>query len=313
MAKKRMPSVQPAVYELYVPTGTIPAQGQLSEYIDLSQITSIVNRRFMRQGLNWAVGSFTVLSQPAMQGSIAISKLGTNWQTGGSWEKTMRHWLKQQNEALEDAGAQSVTARFRDYKIHMDDEHVANGFANNLMPFSSIGTFVPGEWEASQIVIPNDGAPGVTNEYVLKMYGASDVTSKGILEGYVLSRSVPQTPDPSTTGSADQSWLSEMINVGDSEDSVLVNAQYNNRNLPYNQNLYPGQAGNGEGPMFHHVSYISGTTVGGTTHIQGGNFPCGLIKLDMQNETDVTQNLVIQINLVPGPHRGYLCEKMEDF
>ena len=150
MPKKPMPSVQPAVYELYIPSGVIPngtfdsegnliAPGQLSEYIDLSQIASIVNRRFYRQGLNWAVGSFTILSQPGMQGSIAISKLGTNWQTGGSWEKTMRHWLKQQNEALDEAGAQSVTARFRDYKIHMDDGHVTNGFANNLMPFSSTG------------------------------------------------------------------------------------------------------------------------------------------------------------------------------
>lgn len=321
----RMSKVQPAVYELYIPTNIIPARtgsgtgsdpyvpGVLSDYIDLSQIASVVNRRFYRQGLNWAVGSFSILSQPGMVGSIGIRKLATNWQTGGAWEKSFRSWKAQQDKALEEMGAEGTKGAFNDYKIHMDTGHVSAGFGANLMPYSGTGnSFIPGEWQHSQVVIPNDGAPGVTNEYAVKMYGTSDASAKSILGGYVFSRSFPQSPDPQTPA-VYTSWLNEMVDVGDNNDDIIQNAVDRNDQLPYHQTLYPGQAGNGEGAMFHHVSFLSGTTVGGQTHVQGGNFPCGLIKFDMVNDTSTSQNLVIQINLVPGSHRGYLCEKMEDF
>lgn len=280
-----------------------------THYIDLFQCASIINRRFYRQGLNWAVSGFTFISGTNAGATVSIEKIQTSWTTSGSWEKTMRHWLKQQNEAIEEAGTESVTARFRDYKIHMDDQHVANGFAANLLPWSSAVPFVPGEWEASQIVIPNDGAPGVTNEYFVKLYGASDATSKGIIEGYALSRSVPQTPDPSTIGSSDQSWISEMINVGDSEDSVLVNAQYNNRNLPYSQLLYPGAVGNGGSGELVDSLIFTNTTLSAKQSARGSEFPCGLIKLNLGG---FTQNMTIFVDLVPGMNRGYLTQDMKD-
>ena len=46
------------------------------------------------------------------------------------------------------------------------------------------------------------------------------------------------------------------------------------------------------------------------TRIKGGNFPCGLVRFDWTPET--TSNIVIQIDLVPGNHRGYLCEPMTE-
>jgi len=49
----------------------------------------------------------------------------------------------------------------------------------------------------------------------------------------------------------------------------------------------------------------------GTQRIKGGNFPCGLIRLDWQPD-EQSANLVIQIDLVPGNHRGYLCEPMTE-
>jgi hypothetical protein len=320
----RMKKVQPAIYELYIPTGVIPQKvgdtaGELQQYIDLSQVASIVNRRFYRQGLNWAVGSFTLLTQAGMTGSFSISKIATNWQTGGAWEKTFRSWKAQQDKALEEMGAEDTKGAFNDYKIHMDTGHVSAGFGANLLPYGAgVGTavaatpFVSGEWQHSEVVIPNDGAVGVTNEYAVKMYGTSDASAKSILGGYVFSRARPQSPAPDTP-SVNTSWLNELNDVGDNNDEIVVNATDRNDELPYNATLYPGQSGNGEGAQFHHVSFISPTTVGGSTHIQGGNFPCGLIRLDMVNETSTAQNVILQINLVPGPHRGYLCEKMEDF
>jgi len=62
--------------------------------IDLSQCASLVNRRFYRQGLNWAVAGFT-LHSTAGTGSISISRLPQTWVTSQAWEKTMRIWLRQ--------------------------------------------------------------------------------------------------------------------------------------------------------------------------------------------------------------------------
>ena len=311
--------MEPAVQTMTFTNITAPAAGSSTSYIDLSQCASIINRRFYRQGLNWAVAGFKITAAGG-SGLIQVSKLHNTWITSGSWEKTMRHWLKQQQDAIEDAGTQSATARFRDYKIFMDDSHVTQFIAagndlnaSNLIPFPGQGT---GTWTPAQVVIPNDGGvPGNTVEYYVKMYGGDDANAKDIVEGYIKSRSVPQSPDPATGYPVDTSWLAEMTFVGDSEDSVLINAQFNNRGLPYNQDDYPGAPGNNGAPIIHDQSYITPTTIGGTTRLKGGNFPCGLIKFGVVNleepgGEDLT--LTLQVDLVPGPHRGYLCEPMTE-
>ena len=61
--------------------------------------------------------------------------------------------------------------------------------------------------------------------------------------------------------------------------------------------------------QIHDQEYITSTTVGGTTRIKGGNFPCGLICIAT---ADVAQTLLMQIDLVPGTHRGYLAESMTE-
>jgi hypothetical protein len=45
--------------------------------------------------------------------------------------------------------------------------------------------------------------------------------------------------------------------------------------------------------------------------MKGGNFPCGLIKINAANSGS-TANILIQLDLVPGDHRGYLCESMTE-
>ena len=296
---------------------TAPGGGLSTSYIDLSQCASIINRRFYRQGLNWAVAGFKITAAGG-SGIVQVSKLHNTWITSGAWEKTMRHWLKQQNDVLKESGAQSVTARFRDYKIFMDDAHFTqfslagnNLNASNLIPFPGQGT---GSWSPSQIVVPNDGGVvGNTVEYYVKMYGGDDANTKDIIEGYSASRSVPQSPDPATAGNAYDGWLSEMTFVGDSEEQILANAQYRNRELPYDQDDYPGSPGNNGAPILHDQSYLSTTTIGGTTRLKGGNFPCGLVKFGVINlDPEASLELTLQVDLVPGPHRGYLCEPMTE-
>jgi hypothetical protein len=77
--------------------------------------------------------------------------------------------------------------------------------------------------------------------------------------------------------------------------------------------MYPNGANQLTGLQIHDVDTITGTTVGGITRIKGGLFPCGLIRIDVQNTSaDTSMGVNLLIELVPGHHRGYLCEPMTE-
>ena len=76
--------------------------------------------------------------------------------------------------------------------------------------------------------------------------------------------------------------------------------------------MYPGGETNLPALQVHDYEVITSTTVGGTTRLNGGNFPCGLMEIFLQNSSSQGHNVVIQIDLVPGNHRGYLCEPMTE-
>ena len=314
MAKKRYSkkgSSEPSVYTVTVATNDT-AGGDY--YVDLSQIASIVNRRFYRQGINWAVAG--IKASAPTTGAVYISKLPTNWVTFNAWTKAFSAWNRQQKEALAEAGGQSAAAKFRDFKVFADVDHVTAGVGANLLPLDSAGNnAIPGEWEMSQIVIPNAGAPGVTEERFLHMVGlnANGTVSRGVIEGYADSRAYPQSPDPvSPDLDSANNWLARMFDVGDNMPEILDNATDKNDNLPYDQDEYPGGSTNMPALETHDfaqiVSYSSGVGNIGTQYLKGGQFPCGLMKVNWQPEG--SGNIVLQIDLIPGDHRGYLCEKM---
>ena len=73
--------------------------------------------------------------------------------------------------------------------------------------------------------------------------------------------------------------------------------------------MYPGGANQLATLQYHDSAIISATTIGGVTTLKGGNFPCGLIRIASVIDTPGT---ILQVNLVPGNHRGYLCESMTE-
>jgi hypothetical protein len=215
--------------------------------------------------------------------------------------------MEQQDEALAVMGADDTKGRYNDYKIHMDGAHVNAGFASNKIPQSYSGpAFLTGEWDASQVVIPNDGGvSGNTVEYFVKMLGTSNATAKNIISGYAASRSRPQSPDPSIPG-VSASWLNDLHDDGQSNDDVVLNATGRNNNLPYDQGNYPGSPGNGGEPEIVARSDFSATTVSQTNRISGFIAPCGLLKVVS------TIGCIFTLYLVPGEHRGYMAEPMQE-
>jgi hypothetical protein len=242
--------------------------------------------------------------------------------------------MKMNREAL--AETESVRPKFLDFKIYADDLHHKAGYGANLLPYApQSGVATAGEWKASMISYPdNTTTTGLTREAefiaVGSSYngaGASGEQAVSMIEGYAASRGLPNIKDPNTPGdSADaagpfpENWMAAIFNEGtDQTEEVLEDLTNDNNIAPYPfegdglhvDTMYPGGANQLSGLQYHDQSAITPSTIGGHTFLKGGNFPCGLMRFSW-NPTDTTANIAIQIDLVPGNHRGYMCEPMTE-
>ena len=310
-----MKKIQPSVLTMsfVVPNGL--------STIDLSQAASTLNRRFYRQGILWAVSGFrfftpTPVTDPAK--GVSVSRLPSTWSMSNGWEKAFRAWNKQQKDAVEAAGAESAIARFRDFKIHMDVTHVTNGFSDNLKPVDDRGVAdtVMGEWEESLIVVPNQtldatGSRVDPKEYSLHAVGVNDNAgiSRGIIEGYADSRAYPQSPDPvSPPIDSFNNWMRDMFDVGNDNQETTQNATDRNDDLPYTQVNYPGGENQLPGLQVVDAAYFSAGHNANKLILKGDTIPCGLLRIN--NTSDVQLSMLI--DLVPGHHKGYLCQPMTE-
>jgi hypothetical protein len=330
--------IQPAVQTLSFATGSPGAGNTEISYIDLSQVASLANRRFYRQGINWAVAGIKVLSlQP---GAVNCFKLPNTWIMSNAWEKGFRVWQKMNDEAISESG--SIRPKFLDFKVYADETHHAMGSASNLLPVAPFGSAtVPGEWDYSTYEIPRSDVPGTTSTRDVvavgpNLYGTpSPVTGNyavSLIEGYAASRALPNIEDPNTpddassaSGALAQNWQTALFNDGTTQDAeVIENLLTENNIAPYPfendgvnfDTMYPGGANQMRGMQWHDSvqiyssSGVSATGIG-AQRIKGGNFPCGLIRIDWTPD-ETNANLILQVDLVPGNHRGYLCEPMTE-
>jgi len=315
-----------------------PFEANTTSFIDLSQVASIVNRRFYRQGINWAVAGFKFLTTSSYKGNVTVTKLPNTWIMSNAWEKGFRAWQKMNNEALEEAP--SIRPKFLDFKIYADAAHHAAGYGGNLLPynidpsFTAVNTATPGEWEPSKVTFPKGDGTVNSGELIAvgPSYpgaGASGLGAVSLIEGYAASRGLPEILDPNTpTDAADagstapENWLAAMFNDGTEQTEAVLDDMIAENNIaPYPfendgihvDTMYPNGANQLPGLQIHSTEFISGTTVGGTTRVKGGNFPCGLIGItQFQNNEGGPFAMTLEIDLIPGPHRGYLCEPMTD-
>ncbi len=337
MAKRRYSKkgskIQPAAMTMTFATPSVGGGATGRSYIDLSQAASLVNRRFYRQGINWAVAGFKVTSlQP---GSVTMGKLPNTWVMSNAWEKGMRAWQRMNKDAVDET--ESIRPKFLDFKVYADSQHHTAGTADNLLPLSygGIPAFA-GEWEMSKYVIPRtDGTDDVYSREIIATggnypgAGASGLNAVSLIEGYAASRSLPDVLDPnvpddaaSVDGATPQNFLQALFNEGTEQDSAVLDDMIAENNIaPYpfendgtnTDTMYPGGANQLEGLEWHDLVqiYETNATQGvGVQRLKGGNFPCGLIAIDWSPASSA--NLVIQIDLIPGNHRGYLCEPMTE-
>jgi len=338
---RRNSKIEPAIQTI-VCQAQLVASGATETYtLDLSQIASLVNRRFYRQGLNWAVAGFKVITS-VNDAVIGIDKLPNTWIMGNSWEKSMRTWMRMNNEAL--AETDSVRPRFLDFKIYADAIHHQAGYAANLLPVDGsnpANVYAAGEWSPSKISVPlvsPAGAfqPGETVERELIAVGPSypglsavtGLDAVSLIEGYASSRGLPNIADPNTPadasdtgGGTPENWMQAIFNEGtDQAADIIEDMITENTIAPYPfendgtnlDTMYPGGANQAPSLQVHDIARVTTTTLSSTVRMKGGNFPCGLVRINYSNVGVGTASFSLLIDLVPGQHRGYLCEPMTE-
>ena len=313
MARK----IEPAVLTLNFDIG----QSNVN-YLDLAKALSEVNRRFYRQGMNYAVAGFRFGYVGNDSPTVRVSCLPNTWPVGASWHKFFSKWQEQQNEALKASGSLEAKSRYNDFKIYFDRFMKTS---TNLRPISPGGFttnaasefFHEGEWQYSNVVVPNDGGvAGNSVEYGVHMIGDAGTQQVGMIEDYSLSRNLPFSPDPNAPD-IDTSILSKMFDKGGEMTDVVENAIDKNDDVPYELEDYPfGSLNPGTiGVNIHREIQFTATTIGNFQNMDGTMVPCGLIQItqNLDSTTDNTNTwLTMQVFLVPGNYRGYLAQPMQE-
>jgi hypothetical protein len=322
MAKRMKSKIQPAELKIAL---QMRASGY--HYVDLSQCASIINRRFYRQGLNWAVSHFTFYkTSPTESGAegVTVSKLPNTWVMSNAWEKGFRVWQRMINNATDEAGTSSIKGKFLDFKVFMNARHHTAGSAANLLPIDiAANPATPGQWQMSDITIPTQGT-GAAVDYELIAIGpngpgagASGKDAKSLVQGYADSRALPNIEDPNVPADANTNWYLDIFDDGTAQDAAVTNMlEGTGDKAPYpfegdgtsTDTMYPGGETQLPAARVVGAAYFNAGNNANKVLIEGDNFPCGLVELYSSTEDTIS----VIVHLVPGSHRGYLAESMTE-
>jgi hypothetical protein len=322
MAKKPQPAVTRLWFHIN-PQNT-------TNFIDLALATSAANRRFLRQGTTFAVAGMTLHSDTTVTGEFDVSKVPDTWMAHQAHKKSKMLWMKSQDQVLDDQP--TIAARYRDFKVYLDSDMVGAPLQDASAARAVNGSIMlpvdrrdftakPGEWVYSALQLPVDGGAAPPLERTMHFVGPDSGTSVGMISGYGLSRSRPQLVEPNTPTTG--GWMNDVFDVADNLDEIRLDVTDDNDIPPYrvgdaasNLEFYPGGVNNQPSSALHSVSFVSGTTVGGKTRVEGGTFNCGLIRFDW-NLTDTSfdptdpgsgSSMYLAVDLLPGMNKGYLAE-----
>ena len=299
------------------PLGEIPSGGQ---FIDIAQCLSILNRKTYRQGMNYAISNIKFYSTVSQ--NIQIKTLPNNWCMDNSTTKMFELWKDQRAEVLKESP--SLKAKWSDFKLFMNSDHVNAGVAGNLTPIAPDGTpYLLGEWAASEITTPVDGgATGAAHQSTIHVVGDNVpagvfqpgvTTSVGAIQQYADSRALVQSPDPVPQPGG--VFTDTVFNITSSHDemseAILNDTTFQNDTPPYNRNNYPGAANQ---PFLELVDLTVlnnfGDAASLSTYSTGPFVPAlGLINLEFGVITEPAAVISIEIDLVPGKYKGVLAER----
>lgn len=288
-----------------------------STFIDLGQCYSLVNRVFARQGMQYAISSISV--EGNADAKYTIKRLPEHWPCINAWEKGYHIWRESQDQVLD--VEPGIAGRYRDYKVFMNSAHQVVGVGANLIPdtYAVTGFGVPFgyDWEASDIQIPNDPAPGTTTEYNMHVIGPSTAISKGLITGYGASRSRPQQIDPNIPDDPTENWMLGAFDVGDNLEEIREDLNLENDEPPYvvgvpgdPTTFYPGGATQGGAPQNEGVMRLRLGTALAKDYLAGFTVPCGLLNVVVDGEAG--PGAILRVKMMPGDYKGCMARPMVD-
>ncbi len=338
MARRRSRSkrIEPAVK-----TFTFQMAAGGAGYIDLSLAASVLNRRFYRQGLNWAVSGMTIFAGGTENQTIGVYKIPDTWVAYNAWMKSFKLWQKMNDQVLD--VEEHIGGRYLDFKIFMDVDHrnrVAAAPFQDDLTVSNNKTLMPCarnsgsgalalagttnlSWDPSEFTFP-DPVDGTADGYHCHMVGENGTTtigdvvgSKGAILGYAYSRARPNVIDPNVpTDASTKAWMNDVFDYGDQNPDIREDLVTQNDTPPYaisgdetNAEYYPGGFNqlNGLEVVVNNLVIPASTDYSARMTLQGFNVPCGLLLVQNSGPCEV------QVHLAPGPHRGYLAVPMQEF
>ncbi len=315
--------LQPAAMQisLVVPDG--------ESYVDLALCASILNRRgYKQECTSWAVAQFELFSAADGGGVLRIDKAPQTWVAENAYTKSKALWHEMNDQVLDTEP--DIQGKYADFKIGLDSNHVLASIQDSGNPTGTIltpqivdinnvaqltvadfnGAVAPvADWDFSKLEIPNDPTSGTTTGYTMHLVGPATPGSKGLINGYELSRSRPNSIDPNVPNT--EGWMNALFDDGEQLDDIRDNLNADNDRAPYPVGAETGgiayYAGGGNelaGLQTHSFCNFTATTVSGKNSIMGGVFNYGLMKLT--NTTGAPMSMII--HLLPGNHRGYMVE-----
>ncbi len=315
---RRMKKVKPVELDMWFTAET--------GFIDLAQSACLVNRISLRQGYQYAVESIALFGTPEQTTpqSVTIHRLPNHWPMLNAWVRAYSAWQKSEHQVLEENP--SLAAGYRDFKVCFNSAHAPNSVSHwdNKTPigYATTGGTTDYEWRASQIAIPNDTTPGVTEEYFMHVLGSNlapsaptaDDGSKALIHGYATARSRPQVTEPNVVTS--ESWLIQAFDLGDNDTEIWENVRSKNNEPPYlidsdpsGAEYYPGGANQGQ-PAGEQAADLQVTQYQRVAGSPGFLANCGL--LAVVGEGDNLDTARIRIRMMPGMYRGFMARPMRD-
>lgn len=301
MATKKSKPVD-AIRRLTFATPSTSAGGTTISYIDLGQALSRVNRRMYRQGMDYHISKIEINTTVVdNRNAINISAMLPNWVGCNAWKKGRSVWDSIQKKSMREANV-SGTAKYRDFKVYLDDQHVVQTANLNLNPILSNGTsFLAGEWDMSTVDVMDSA--GANTQFFLKWVGGNSATAKSLVQGYEDSRAIVPTSEP-LDSEPEGSWYADIADFGAVNAETIDAVTDENDSPPYSTAGLAGGATNANG--LHAVGLrLLGSPQNGTTTI-GGFVACGgLLKLEhFVNTESISHNLSITVHLREGSYKG---------
>ena len=292
--------------------------GSGTEFIDIAQALSAINRKFYRQGVYYYVNSVEIYNNET--GVVDLHTLPDTWVTKNSHSRGFQ--LFQKMNAMSDGPVSSVgRPKYHDFKVFMDQRHAAQGASTppSLHTINAGSSAITSDdWVYSQFVSADDDgdtsqeADNFTVHIAGGHVGSSDDwTSVGLIRSYGESRRTvqPTNAPGSASNIPDQSVSADpMMNIFDfsSEEQmndIVDNLTTDNDAPPYDFNVYVGETNTN----LQHVARV-GTEIGVGRVGRAAGFcaPFGLICVD---PSGVETAFRVVLNLAVGTYHGVYAER----